>query len=193
MKKLTRSILIRKFLHILTAIIPISYIFLNRFSLVLSLGILGISAVIIDLLRLKVDSIGNFFSLHFGKLFWEREKHTLTGATHYVVSAFLSIYLFEKWIAIAVLLFLSLGDTAAHLIGVKWGRISFNSEKTIEGSVACLVICIGISILLPHPSIIVLISGSIVASLIEFLPLGIDDNLTLPLVAGVAMEILTKI
>lgn len=192
MRKLTSAVLRRKFLHLMTLVIPIAYIYIDRFPMVIALAILGISAVMIDFLRLELRPVRKFFYLHFGDLFWKREEHNLTGATMYAVSAFLSIYLFDKWIAIAVLLFLSLGDTAAHLIGVKWGITYLNSEKTIEGSAACLVICLGISMLLPHPDILVLVAGAVVASLVELFPLGVDDNLTLPLISGVAMEILAK-
>lgn len=193
MAKVTRSILIRKIIHILTAIIPLIYIYSDRYFIVSSLAILGISVVLIDFARLEIEIISNFIEKVFGKLMWEREKNNLTGATHYAIAAFLSVYFFDKWIAIAVLLFLSFGDTAAHLIGVRWGRTRFDSEKTLEGSGACLVICLGISLLIPQPEITVLTVGAVVASVVELIPLDIDDNLTLPLISGVAMEILLKI
>ncbi len=192
MKKLTKHILIRKFLHLMTMVIPITYIFVNRFQMVLFLASLGVLAVIIDFLRLEVKPIGRFFSRILGKILWEREKHTLTGATNYSIAAFLSVYFFDKWVAIAVLLFLALGDTAAYIIGVRWGITYFNSEKTIEGSAACLIICLGISLLLPRPDILILIVGAVIASAVELFPLGVDDNITLPLISGVAMEVLIK-
>lgn len=192
MKKLTKPVLIRKFLHLMTMVIPISYIFIDRFPMVLFLAFLGVLAVIIDFLRLEVKPIGRFFLRYFGSIMWEREKHALTGATTYALAAFLSVYFFDKWIAIAVLLFLAFGDTAAHIIGVRWGITYFDSEKTIEGSAACLIICLGISLLLPEPDIIVLIVGAVIASAVELFPLGVDDNITLPLISGVAMEILIK-
>lgn len=182
----------RKIIHLLTAVIPVVYIFLNRFPMVVSLTILFTIAVIVDLLRLKSKNIGRFFTLHLGELLWEKEHHTLTGATTYAISAFLSVYLFDKWIAIAVLLFLSLGDTAAYFVGYKWGITYLNSEKTIEGSAACLVVCLTVSMILPKPEMIILISGSVFAALIELFPLGVDDNLALPLISGVGMEIILK-
>ncbi|MCK4528926.1 hypothetical protein KAW18_16270 [candidate division WOR-3 bacterium] len=192
MRELSKAVIRRKTLHLLTAIIPLSYIFLDRFIMVIFLIILGVSAVIIDFLRLECAPVKRFFYLHFGDLFWKREEHSLTGATMYAVSAFLSIYLFDKWIAIAVLLFLAFGDTAAHIIGVRWGITYLNGEKTVEGSAACLVICLVISILLPSPEILILVVGALVAALVELFPLGVDDNLTLPLISGVAMEIIMK-
>ncbi len=195
MKTLSRYVIIRKLLHLSTALIPIGYVFVPRLQMVISLFFLAFFSLVVDFLRLKIKPIGNFFNRYFGKLLWEREKNTLTAATHYAVASFLSVYFFDKWIAVAVLLFLAFGDTAAHVIGVRYGKIRVNSEtseKTIEGSLACMVICLCISSLLPQPGLLVLFAGSIVASLVEFFPFGIDDNFTLPLISGAAMEIMVK-
>ncbi len=196
MKTLGRYVIIRKLLHISTALVPIIYIFISRFPMVISLFSLAFAFLVVDFLRLKVKPVGDSFNRFFGKILWEKEEDTLTAATHYAVASFLSVYFFDKWIAIAALLFLSFGDTAAHIIGVKFGKTRVGSEKsdkTIEGSLACIVICLCISSLLPHPGLLVLFVGSIVASLVEFFPFGIDDNFTLPLIAGAAMEIMVKI
>jgi dolichol kinase len=196
MKTFSKYVIIRKLLHIGTAFFPISYIFMPRLPMVIGLFSLAFSFLVFDFLRLKVKPLGDLFNRVLGKILWDKEKDTLTAATHYAVAAFLSVYLFDKWIAIAALLFLSFGDTAAHVIGVKYGKIridSGKSDKTIEGSLACVVICLSISSLLPQPSLLVLFVGSIVASLVEFFPFGIDDNFTLPLITGAAMEIMVKI
>lgn len=196
MKNLNRYVIIRKLLHLSTALIPLGYIFVPRSPMVISLFILAFSSLIIDLLRLKINKLSDFFYKYFGKILWEKEKYTLTAATHYMVASFLSVYFFDKWIAIAVLLFLSFGDTAAHIIGVSCGKISLSresSEKTAEGSLACLVLCLSISSLLPQPGLFVLFVGSAIASLVEFFPFGIDDNFTLPLISGAAMEIMVKL
>jgi dolichol kinase len=196
MKTLSKYVIIRKLLHLSTALVPIVYIFVPRLPMVISLFFLAFSSLIADFLRLKIKPLGDFFYHHLGNLLWEKEKDTLTAATHYAVASFLSIYFFDKWIAIAVLLFLAFGDTAAHVIGVKCGKIrvgSESSEKTAEGSLACLVICLSISSLLPQPDLFVLFVGSIVASCVEFFPFGIDDNFTLPLISGAAMEIMVKL
>lgn len=164
--------------------------------MVISLCFIGMFSLFFDFLRLEVKPLSKFFNRLFGKLLWEKEKTTLTAATHYAVASFLSVYFFDKWIAIAVLLFLAFGDTAAHIIGVRCGKTRVGSEfseKTVEGSLACMVICLCISSLLPQPSLLVLFAGSVVASLVEFFPFGIDDNFTLPLISGAAMEIMVKI
>jgi dolichol kinase len=192
MKTLNKYIMIRKLLHISTVVVPIAYIFVPRFPMIISLCALGILFLFFDFLRLEIRAISSFFDRYFNKLIWNKEKDTLTAATHYMIAAFLSVYFFDKWVAIAVLFFLAFGDTAAHIIGVRWGKNRLDTEKTIEGSLACLGICVSISFFLPQPSFIVLIVGSLVASLVEFFPFGIDDNFTLPLISGAAMEIMIK-
>jgi dolichol kinase len=184
--------MIRKLLHVSTVVVPIAYIFVPRFPMIISLCVLGILFLSFDFLRLEIRAISSFFDRYFNKLIWNKEKDTLTAATHYMIAAFLSVYFFDKWVAIAVLFFLAFGDTAAHIIGVRWGKNRLDTEKTIEGSLACLGICVSISFFLPQPSFIVLIVGSLVASLVEFFPFGIDDNFTLPLISGAAMEIMIK-
>jgi len=196
MKSLSKYIVIRKLLHVSTALLPISYIFLPRGAVVLSLFFLAFFSLIVDFLRLEIKPVGKIFNRYLGKLLWRKEQGTLTAATHYAIAAFLSVYFFDKWITVAVLLFLAFGDTAAHVIGVKWGnkRIGLRqSEKTIEGSFACMVICLSVSSLLPQPGLFVLFVGSVVASLVEFFPFGIDDNFTLPIISGAAMEIMVKL
>ena len=143
MKLFTKYIIIRKLLHIGTAFFPIGYIFIPRFPMLIGLFTLALTFLVLDFLRLKIKSLGDLFYHYCGKGLWDKEKYTLTSATHYAVAAFLSVYLFDKWIAIAALLFLSFGDTAAHVIGVKYGKVridSGKSDKTIEGSLACMVI-----------------------------------------------------
>ena len=179
-----------------TALVPIGYMLIPRTPMVVSLFFLAVFSLLIDFLRLRIKPIGNFFDRYLGKILWKKERDTLTAATNYAVAAFLSVYFFDKWIAIAVLLFLSFGDTAAHMIGVQWGKNrvgSVKAEKTMEGSFACLIICLSVSAFLPQPELFVLFIGSIVASLVEIFPFGIDDNFTLPLITGTAMEILVKI
>jgi dolichol kinase len=193
MKTLSRYVIIRKLLHLSTAVVPLCYVFIPRYPMVIGLCFMGIFSLLIDFLRLEIKPIGGLFNRLFGKLLWEKEKETLTAATHYAVAAFLSVYFFDKWIAIAVLLFLSLGDTAAHIIGVRWGKRRIDSEKTVEGSLACMVICLSVSALLPQVDLLVLFVGSVIASLVEFFPFGIDDNFALPLISGAAMEIMVKL
>jgi len=188
MKKLSKGIKLRKFLHLLTAIIPIFYIYLSRKEILLLLFSLTILSYLIDILRLEIKPLGNFFYSTFEKLLWEKERRIFTGASTYLLSAFLSVFLFSKTIAITALLFLSVGDTVAYFVGTRIGKISLYGEKTLEGSLSCLLVCIVISLFIHGLPIVALLCGAVGAALVELFPFGVDDNLLLPLVSGLIME-----
>ncbi len=188
MKKLSKGIKLRKFLHLLTALIPITYIYLSRKEILLLLFSLAMVSYLIDILRLEIRPFGNVFYRIFEKLLWEKEKRIFTGASTYLLSAFLSVFLFSKTIAITALLFLSVGDTVAYFVGTRIGKISLYGEKTLEGSLSCFIICIVISLFIHGLPIASLIFGAVGAALVELFPFGIDDNILLPLVSGLIMQ-----
>lgn len=188
MKKLSKDIKLRKFLHLLTACLPIVYLHIERREMLIILVSLTCLSFLADILRLEIKPLGAVFYRFFEKLLWEKEKRIFTGASIFFLSASLSVFLFSKPIALAALLFLSVGDTTAYFVGTRFGRISLAGEKTLEGSLACLILCIVISFFIPHLQFLVLLSGAIAASVVELFPFGVDDNLVLPLVSGFVME-----
>ena len=101
----------------------------------------------------------------------------------------ISVLFFSKPVAILALIFMSLGDTAAGLIGQQFGKHKIG-DKTWEGFFAGLVVCLIISInynLLPlHVSI----SGACTAMIMEILPIPLDDNFKIPLGSGGIMMML---
>ena len=95
--------------------------------------------------------------------------------------------------AIAALLFVSLGDPAAALVGsrVPGPRIA---RKSPIGTLAFLIVGLATAsvlmatdVLEHHWSVGV---GAGVAALVELVPLRIDDNLTIPLASGAAITLL---
>lgn len=189
MKKLSKGIKLRKFLHLLTAVFPLLYIYLPRKEMLIFLFSLTTFSYLADVLRLEIKPVGRLFYRIFEKLLWEKEKRIFTGASTYLLSAFLSVFLFPKPIAITALLFLSVGDTIAYFVGTRFGKFSLFGEKTLEGSLSCFILCIVISFLMPDLPLKVTIAGAIGASFVELFPFGVDDNLLLPLVSGLIMVV----
>jgi len=113
----------------------------------------------------------------------KEEPGKITGTTAYLLSCFIIIAAFQKYIAITAILFLLFGDMAATLVGVKFGRIKFfGGKKSLEGSLAFLVTCLIIGYLLrfvfPELGMRKILWGSLGATIIEAIPLPIDDNFT---------------
>ena len=99
------------------------------------------------------------------------------------------VLFFEIEIAIAALVFLVFGDMFGKIFGLAYGRHKI-FEKTLEGTLAYIgsVIMFGFIIYTSTDiHIIILISGGIAAPLIELLPIGINDNFTVPIISGAVM------
>ena len=182
----------RKSIHLLGLVVPILYFFTSRDLAIIGVGGLVTLALAAELLKGVVPAVRAIFLRIFSPILRSQEqKGGLTGATYFLIGSFLCILLFDKTLAIVCLCFLTLGDLCAALIGKQWGRIKLFSRKSLEGSLACFVVCTAAALLIGlHP--VVAIAGALVATLIELLPVGVDDNVTIPLISGLAMHLLVS-
>ena len=179
----------RKIVHLSTLIIPIGCVWVPRRTVIGLVLPLFIALLSVDLLRHFHPGTASLFRRFlFGKVLREKEGPTLMGSTYFLFSTLLVILLFPKPIAIASLLILILSDTAAALVGKGMGRISI-FEKTLEGSSAFFLCSLFIVWFFPGLNRFTGSLAAFGATLIEVLPTGIDDNLTIPLVAGAIMSL----
>ena len=181
----------RKIIHLSNSVIPLSYYFFveDRLMMIWILLSITIFFVAVDYFRFRIGWIQKWFSVFFSSMLRKHElEGKLTGATWAFIGATISVFLFEKDIAVLALLFMSVGDTVAALIGQQYGKIKIG-EKTIEGFAGGLVSCILISIFFPSVNWINRIAGSLIASLIELSPISVDDNLMIPLISGGMMTL----
>ena len=95
--------------------------------------------------------------------------------------------------AVVALLFLSVGDPLAALVGSRYGRVKVWA-KTLEGTLAFLVVSLVIAAVFRLTTQVEtywpLAVGAAVATVVEMLPLPIDDNLLPPLMSGAVMAAL---
>ena len=176
----------RKSIHLVGLIVPISYIFIERHQAVIAVGILVSIALLIELLKALWPPFQVVFYQVFTPLLRSHERNgAITGATYYLIGVFLPILVFPKILAIVCIFFMILGDMAAALIGKKWGRTKLFSQKSLEGSLACFLVCILIALVKFNPAVAII--GALVATMVEVLPSKLDDNLTMPVLSGLAM------
>lgn len=103
------------------------------------------------------------------------------GTVYFVAGALFCAVAFTPKVAFIAVLSLTILDSVATLIGLRFGRHQIINGKTAEGSCAgFLVLFVALLLLLP-PAVALLVAG--IAALAElFSP--IDDNLVIPVVTG---------
>ena len=187
-----KSEIFRKSIHLFNLVIPFLYyyVFTDKWEYLKILSLITLCFIIIDVCRHFIPIISSIFSFFFDKMLRDHElKGKLTGATWVMIASCVSIALFSKPVAILSLIYMSLGDTAAGLIGQKYGKHKIGS-KTWEGFAAGLVVCIIIAInynMLPK---YIAITGAFSAMIMEILPIPLDDNFKIPLGSGGIMMML---
>lgn len=172
----------------------------------LILGILTIIFVGIDIIRLRVPAISKVFHASFGSMLRKEESEKLTGATYIFASGFICSLLFmdQPHIAAIVLSTFIWGDAVAALVGQSIGKIKIG-KKSLEGSLACFVLCLAMYYLLfplapgllapwgGMPPLSIALVGSVAVTLMELFPVKLgstvelNDNLTVPVVTGVLL------
>ena len=185
------SELLRKSIHLTGLILPVIYFFLDKPTMLIGMGVLTGIALTVELVKRFSPDFGNFFFQVFAPMLRGHErKGAMTGATYYIISTFLCILFFAKTLAIVCIFFMVLGDLAAALIGRMWGKTKLLGTKSLEGSLACFVVCTAIALVKLPP--VIGIIGALVATIVEMMPVPIDDNLTVPLVSGAVMHFLMQ-
>ena len=160
---------------------------------VVLVGILAIVSLVLDLIRLRVPWLNRFFLYWLSLLLKKEEAARITGATYLLIAACLCFLLFDTPIAVAVLLFLSLGDPAAALIGrpIPGPRVF---GKSPVGTLAFFCASFLVVAVLVATGITefgwILIGAAVIAGLVELAPFPLDDNLTVPLISGAAAQYL---
>ena len=193
----------RKSFHVSGSLIPIAYYFISRETAIFFLAIINVILLFIEWQRLsgriKIPQI----------LLRPHEKKQVAAYIYFQIAAILSILLFEKTIAIAAILMLALGDTASGLAGAmqRGGNVRYSQNKIIIKPwpimaimfIVCLLIGLFLSDMPPahdmvQMSFAVFVAGAVGATLGDAIPLRIqgkpvDDNLMIPLLAGLFMNV----
>lgn len=123
---------------------------------------------------------------------WRAAKKTelyefATAPIHFAVGIALSLLLFPDPIGYVAITVLTLGDSAAHIFGMKFGknRLPFNKGKNLEGSIAGFVFAFLGALVFVEPAMALVAAA--VGMLVETVPSPINDNLTIPLLSGLVL------
>lgn len=188
---------IRKATHLGGLVIPGGYYLLQleKSTMLFIMIPLSILMLLIDISRLRGWKFWNKYASQFwSPLIREHEKNgDFTGASYILMSFCLTIALYSKPIAITAIAFIIVGDALAALLGRKYGRVRFYKNKTIIGSLGCLLGTVIVAMLVPDMMLKVALFGAVVATFFEAFSLGTDDNVTVPIMSGLFMTLFEKI
>jgi len=181
---------LRKSIHISSLVIPLAYRYLLGFNRRLTFSLLLIAftiSIIIEFHRFWQRGFRKTFHKLFGMILRRHEMKDFTGATYLMFSAMICVAFFDPLIASCSMAFLSIGDTFAALVGMNFGKRKFlRVNKSLEGSLACFTSCLIFGLLwMKNP--IWVIGGALAATLAELGKIPLDDNLKIPLSAGLVM------
>ena len=184
----------RRLFHLTVgSVIPVVGIFAAELVMVIGLALLTVGGFALDLARFRLDWLNRRYLRWFSPILKTDESHRITGATYMLLAALVVFGLFGRTTAVASMLFLSLGDPVAALVGVRMPgpRIFGKSPGGTAAFVVVTWIVVGVLVVSGvtefHRGLLI---GGVVAALVELVPTRLDDNLTVPIAAGLAMHFL---
>jgi phytol kinase len=181
----------RKIIHILTSLIPLAYITIipSKEHIFTICVIMSIGFLTVDLLRMYLPAVKKPFLQIFEVLLREGEiNNHLTGATYLFIGFSIAVFLFPREIAVPVMLYLSIADPCAAVIGKLW-PVKKLFGKSLGGFTAFFIsaaIITGFFSGYDYESFII----AFCTAAVEMLPLKINDNLTIPVFSGYLFMIL---
>ncbi|MFX0154851.1 MAG: glycerol-3-phosphate acyltransferase [Candidatus Hodarchaeota archaeon] len=179
------------------AIRPVAILFVLHYIVnpkVTALTLIGSVAlvfILVDLMRFINKQTNILLTEKIRSIFKKGEISKFSSMTIFLIAGFFSIVLFEKVIAITVLIFLIFGDIFGKIFGLAFGKHKI-FDKTVEGTLAYaggILICGYFIFSLFDIPLLILICGGFMAPITELFSFGIDDNFSVPLVTGVVMTV----
>ena len=170
--------------------IPLAGIFTPETVMVWALAALSAGGLGMDLARFRIGWLNRVFLRWLAPLLKSNEASRITGATYMALAALAVFLVFDRPVAVAALLFLSLGDPAAALVGRRmpgprvFGKSPGGTAAFIAVSWAVVGALVATGVVEYHWGFM---AGAVAAGLAELAPLPIDDNLTVPIAAAGVM------
>lgn len=183
---------LRKIIHLFDSIIPLSLLFIERETLLYILLPITITFTFLDLSRHYIVTLGKIYYYFFSRVTREieKKKNNVTGASYYLVGCLITVYFFtDTSIIISSLLIMSISDSFAALIGVRYGITKIYNNKSLEGSFAFLVCTYIILLIFFNINIFLLLFISVIITLVELFSFyRLNDNLTIPISAALLLQ-----
>jgi glycerol-3-phosphate acyltransferase PlsY len=194
---LSIHVLARGIVHISLGFAFVIALFLfSKIIVVLAAAVLTVAFLSLEFARFRLPYLRQWINRYLALFIRREEESRLMGASYFLIGSLITVAAFSREIASLAIIFLALGDPVAAAVGRWKGRVRL-WDKTVEGNLACLIVCLvaGIltAIILEKPQFVVAIIGAVFASLFQALPLPLNDNLTIPVGGALSMAVANAI
>ncbi|MBD3319022.1 hypothetical protein GF342_03875 [Candidatus Woesearchaeota archaeon] len=181
--------LFRKLFHMLVGLLLIAGYFLAQqwisLTAIYYLLFVGMtSSLVIDAVLAHL----NWSAPGYKQLQRQHERNGIHSNSYFLLGTLLSFIMFEQHIALAAILMLIFGDALAALVGKRWGT-PFLGQKSIEGSLTMFVVSLIVGLFVVESLPVVFIMA-ITAMIAERFSGSLDDNVMIPLFAGLTGSLL---
>ena len=194
-----RGEIFRKLIHYSSASISISYLFVEKSTVLLALAVLLIFMFIIEFVKYRSKFIYTFYVRYFKDMLREHEydkaKLRINGATWVILSAIFCIIVFPKNIAITGMLMLSFADSTSALLGRLFGKKQYAPNRSYVGTVSFFVTGTIVMLLTPKyfgslKEYLIFLTALVATTTVDSLSPPVDDNLTIPVTCCVVLYIM---
>ena len=181
----------RRLFHVIAgSTIPVAGIIAPDPEFLVGLTVVAAGAVLLDLSRFTIGPLNRLYMRWMDPLLKSDEEARMTGATHMLIAATVVFWLFGKEVGVPVMLFLSLGDPMAAIVGGRapgprlMGKSPVGTVAFAATGAAIAGVLVAVGAIEYHWG---LWAGAGIAAIVELPGIPPDDNLTIPLIAGTAM------
>jgi len=183
--------LLRKTVHLSGLLIVVGYtLILHFFSD--RIAILAMTALLLILLEIEYIRLEHRsrITAMFDGFFRKHEEDNVSGSVFMVVSCIICFAAFDYWVAVVALFMTVFGDLFSALVGKTFGKAIIYNTKTYVGTLAGFAANVLVGFLILPELFFLILPMAVVASFTELITNKMDDNLTVPLFAGFAGQML---
>jgi len=184
--------LIRETIHIAGFFVPVvtMYLSLNHYFVALLIFVVTLLYIVSELSRMIGVNIPVMSTITWKAAIQPEIYEFVTTPIFFALGIMLTLLLFPPPISYASIAIFTLGDGFATLFGKIIGRhvVSYNKGKKVEGTLlGILFASLGASVFVNPLKALV---GAALGMIAESLPTPVNDNITIPLVAGLTLLLL---
>ena len=184
-----RQEIYRKLIHLSSSCIPFMLWYFGKDTFQPWIISCAIILPILDYVRRHNKFLYRIYNNLFITFTRPIEQGILSGASWVIIGAAVTIFIFNENTAIIGLLVLSIADSAAAIVGIKFGKTQLFS-KSLEGSAAFFITATIIVFSLSSAAAYINFIAVIAATVVElFSTPRINDNLLIPMVLALILTI----